>query len=909
MQRCLIALVALFMSLGILGLNTDHLANGQPPAGDRSTRDQPAGGDRPSRRQPPAGDQAPADGQPAATQPAATPPAPTEPLRTAGDRPINIEHIRLDLKVDLPKKTVDAKALLKVRGLRPLTSVTLDAVDFEVSRVAIGNGGAEDKQAHFGHQDGKLVIDLEPAWPTGKEATLRIDYKVREPKAGLHFFGPSEAEPDVPLTVWSQGESVTNRYWIPCLDRPNQRQTTELVVTVPEGYEVLSNGSLVEQIQNAAEKTTTFHWLQNKPHPSYLVTLVVGQFDIVKDEWDKIPVLYYVPKGHKGEVADSFGHTPEMIKVFSERFGIRYPWDKYAQVVVEQFSAGGMENTSATTLTDFSLHDKRSLLDGNADGLVSHELAHQWWGDMVTCRDWAHIWLNEGFASYMEVVWAEYKEGADEAAYNILAKGRGAMAGGKTRPIVDRRYSNPDAMFDSRAYPKGAFVLHMLRQRLGDDAFWKGIQKYGSDNKFQSVETADFRKAMEQVSGRDLERFFYDWTERPGHPVLEVKTDYVTDSKQARISVKQTQAGEPFHFPLKIVLHGSQDKTVEEQITDKEQQLVIPLAERPTRVDVDPNQAVLAEIKETKNGDMWLAQLSSPSVACRVRAVDHFRQSKTPPDREALVKALSAEKFRGVQQEIARALADAGGDICRDALLDGLKQPNARVRRSCVEGLGRFSKDAKVASALKYLIKSGDESYAVEAGALDAYARLQQADTVATLTPWLDKPSHRETLRSAALNGIGASKDLSALDTLVSWTQKGKPRSCRAAALRALGQMARADQITDEQRQKIIKTLSACLEKEGRQIQMASVGTLRQMGKSAASALPTLETLEQSEPDGRVRNMVKGAIDQIRSGSDAAATADETKRLREEVETLRKNQKALQDRLDKLEKGERKGAP
>jgi aminopeptidase N len=892
MRRCLSVLVALLIPLGILGLGRDHLANGQPP-----------GGDRPSRRQPPAAEQPPAEGQPAATQPAAT-----EPLRTAGDRPINIEHIRLDLKVDLPKKTVEATATLKVRGLRPLTSVTLDAVDFEVSRVGIGNGGKEDKTAHFGHHDGKLVIDLEPAWPTGKEATLRIDYKVREPKAGLHFFGPSEAEPEVPLTVWSQGESITNRYWIPCLDRPNQRQTTELVVTVPEGYEVLSNGSLVEQTKNAADKTTTFHWLQDKPHPSYLVTLVVGQFDIVKDEWDGIPVLYYVPKGHKDEVADSFGRTPEMIKVFSKRFGIRYPWDKYAQVVAEQFG-GGMENTSATTLTEFSLHDKRSLLDGNADGLVSHELAHQWWGDMVTCRDWAHIWLNEGFASYMEVVWAEYKEGADEAAYNILTKGRGAMAGGKARPIVDRRYSNPDAMFDARAYPKGAFVLHMLRQQLGDDTFWNGIQTYGADNKFRSVETADFRKAMEQVSGRDLERFFYDWTERPGHPVLEVTTEYVTDSKQARISVKQTQAGEPFHFPLKIVLRGSQDKTVEEQITQKEQQVVVPLAERPTGVDIDPNQAVLAEIKETKNGEMWLTQLRSPSVACRVRAVDHFRQSKTPPDREALVKAMSTEKFRGVQQEIARALADAGGDICRDALLDGLKQPNARVRRSCVDGLGRFAKDAKVASALKDLIKNGDESYAVEAGALEAYARLQQADTVATLTPWLEKPSHRETLRSAALNGIGASKDLSALDTLVIWTQKGKPRTCRAAALRALGQMVSADKITDDQRQKIIKTLLVCLDKEGRQIQMASVGTLRQMGKAAASALPALETLEQSEADGRVRNMVKAAIDQIRTGSDAAAAADETKRLKEEVETLRKNQKALQDRLDKLEKGERKEKP
>jgi aminopeptidase N len=738
----------------------------------------------------------------------------------------------------------------------------------------------------------------------------------------LHFFGPTTAEPEVPLTVWSQGEATTNRYWIPCLDRPNQRQTSELVVTVPEGFEVLSNGSLVEQTKNVSEKTSTFHWLQDKPHPSYLITLVVGQYDIVKTEWDKIPVLYYVPKGHKDEIETTFSHTPEMLEVFSKRFGIRYPWDKYAQVVVEQFSAGGMENTSATTLTEFALHDKRSLLDGSPDGLISHELAHQWWGDMVTCRDWSHLWLNEGFASYMEALWAEHHDGADEYAYNMLQKGKGAMAGGKARPVVDRRYANPDAMFDARSYPKGAFILHMLRKQLGDDAFWKGIQKYGTDNRFQSVETADFRKALEQVTGRDLERFFYDWTERPGHPMLEIATEYLSDSKQARITVKQTQPGEPFQFPLKIAfqeptavasskpsekdagLAKRAPKLFEQTVTEKEQTFLVPMDQRPQRVDIDPDQAVLAEIKENKSNDLWLAQLSSPSVAGRVRAVEHFKASKTPTDREALVKALTAEKFYGVQQEIARALADSGGDVCRDALLEGMKQKEARVRRTCVDGLGKFAKDAKVAAALKDFIKKGDESYAVEAAALGAYARLEQPDTVAMLTPWLDKPSHREVLRSAALGGLGSAKDLSSLDTLVSWTEKGKPRPARGAAMRALGQLAREGKVTDEQRAKIVKTVSAYLDSEDRRILLGAVATLREMGKTAESALPALEALEKSNKDERVSNVVKEAIDEIRKAG--GPQSEDLKRLRDEVEALRRNEKSLQDRLDKLEKAGRR---
>ena len=247
-----------------------------------------------------------------------------------------------------------------------------------------------------------------------------------------------------------------------------------MYVTVAAGYDVLSNGKLVDKKENAGDKTVTFHWVQDKCHPSYLITLVVGHFDIVEETWEGIPVTYYVPKGLKHTIEPTFGHTRDMITFFSKRFGVRYPWDKYAQVVVEQFVAGGMENTSATTLTKSILADKRSLLDGPSDDVVSHELAHQWWGDMLTCRDWAHIWLNEGWASFAEVLWDEHSQGRDAGSWNLMQTSVGAMSvfGTKGRPIVDRYYDNPDSMFDSRVYPKGAWVLHILeRRRLGEDVF------------------------------------------------------------------------------------------------------------------------------------------------------------------------------------------------------------------------------------------------------------------------------------------------------------------------------------------------------------------------------------------------------------------------------------------------------
>src|SRR5262249_5617539 len=250
---------------------------------------------------------------------------------------------------------------------------------------------------------------------------------------------------------------------------------------------------------------------------------------------------------------------------------------------------------------------------------------------------------------------------------------------GKQRPVVDRRYSVPFSMFDARSYPKGAFILHMLRQRLGDEVFWKCLKRYGTEHRLQCVETSDFRKTLEKETGRNLERFFYDWTERPGNPALEITVEYLPDTKQARVAVKQTQAGEAFHFPLKMVFtcpspEGSRPVVVkqEPEVTEKEHTYFFALPDRPTLFVVDPDQAVLAEIKEIKSKDLWKAQLfDCPSVAARERAVEHYRQSKLPEDRDLLCKAFATEKFYPIQQQIASTLADLGGDLCRDTLLEG----------------------------------------------------------------------------------------------------------------------------------------------------------------------------------------------------------------------------------------------
>jgi aminopeptidase N len=843
---------------------------------------------------------------PAADRPA-TPPA--EPLRTPGDRPVDIRDIRLELRVDLKDKTAEGKATLQFRTLKPTRSLSLDAVDFQVKNVRWGNGAnGQGQTARFTHDGKKLVVELPSRWPAGKEGTLQVDYRVHEPKDGLHFFAPGPKDPETPLLVWSQGEPTSNRYWFPCIDQPDQRQTTRMIVTVPAGCEAVSNGKLLDHKENK-DHTVTFDWLQDKPHPSYLVTLVVGQFDVVHEEWEGIPLLYYVPKGKAAEARVTFAHTRDMLTFFSRRFGIRYPWDKYAQIAAFEFG-GGMENTSATTLGDRTLQDERSIIDRSPDGLVSHELAHQWWGDLVTCRDWSHLWLNEGFASYAEALWDEQSHGADEYAYNLYRKAQVAITGGKKRPVMDRRYTDPGSMFDARSYPKGAWVLHMLRRHLGDDAFFKGLERYGIEFRLQPAETSDFRRVLERTSGRDLDRFFYDWVERPGNPDLEVTTEYLPDAQQAKIVVKQTQSEEPFHIPLKLALYvsGSEQPIIlEQEMTEKLATFQVPVAGPLARIDVDPDQKVLATIQETKPPEMWRAQLlEARDVPARLRAVDHLAKEKTDQDRELLARAFTGEKFWGLKVELARALGTAGGDVSRDALLQGLQHEDPRVRRACVEGLGSLKPNAAVASVLKEVLRKGDASYAVEGAALEAYARQGSKDAVAVISPWLEPPSHDHELTSAALTALGHAADPAVVDRLLEWTQPAKPRDCRLAALRGLTQAAQKTKLTEAQRRRVVQLLNEALQSDGRFQRFVVLRSLPELGSLATGVLPALDKMSKDDPNDRVREMAKSTAQSIRDKSRMAPAADnDVSGLRDQIKRLEQEMHQLRKRLDRYESSER----
>lgn len=819
------------------------------------------------------------------------------------DRKVDALHIKLDLNVDLEKKFVDATASIEVAAMRDVSSITLDAIDLGVSKVTVTRPDHGTYPVDFSNDGEHITVPLGPALRPGEKATITIKYTVDNPRSGLHFFGPSKDEPDVPYVVWSQGESITNRYWFPSFDHPNERQTTEMVVTTKKDFKVSANGHLVSRKENAAAGTVTYHWLQDKPHASYLVSLVVGDFVTKEDTWRGKPLNYWVHPKYKDQIDRSFRNTKRMLDFFSDRIGIEYPWDRYGQVCCEGFG-GGMENTSVTTMGNRALHDARSFIDSNSDGLIAHELAHQWWGDLLTCRDWSHLWLNEGFASYFQALWTEEDLGDDEFRYDMYRKAKRARRGGKKRPIVDRSYSSPGSMFDSRAYPKGAWVLHMMRNRLGDEAFWNVINRYGTDNRLKTVETADLRKAVDAITGRTFERFFYDWTERPGHPEVTVSFKWNADDNLADISIKQTQEDDAFHFPLTIVFEFDDETapiTVVRDITEKELGVYYPLPKKPHLVRIDPAHSVLMELKEKKGRDYWRAQLTDDrDPVARIRAATHFGESKSDSDRKFLAEALASEKFWGVRREIARALGETGGDFARDALLAGLKFENHKARRGCAEELDSFFGDEKVMDAIRPIVTNGDPSYNVEAAAIRTYAKLGAGDAIEVLTTALSRDSRSEIIRGSALGGLGSLRDAKAAKILAEWTRPGKPRLARPAAIRALANLTNKTYIDEDTMRLIVDSISQCLDDTGTRVRRTAVFALGSLAdpSKAKHALPALRSLLANNSDERSKPRIEKTIKAIESGEPAQVQLAD---LRTELEDAQEKNDELSDRISKLE--------
>ena len=801
------------------------------------------------------------------------------------DRPFLVRHLALDLTLDVATKSVSGKATVDVARIDPkATLIKFDAIGFELAGVEV------DGKAVSAKYDGR-TIDVPLPAATDK-AQIEIRYSAT-PRRGLYFLEPDEHYPERPRQVWSQCQEEDARRFLPCHDKPHVKMTTEIAVRVPNGWTVLSNGRLATK--ETPEKGLWFyHWKMTEPHASYLLTLVAGEFSELTAKAGEVPLSYLVPKGREADGERTFGRTPDMVTHFGKLVGVDYPWNKYAQVVVSDFIFGGMENTTATTMYEHILLDERATIDVTSDDLIAHELAHQWFGDYVTCRDWSEGWLNEGFATYFEHVWREKQLGADEyffglkgdlAAYVTEANGR------YRRPIVCHEYDAPLDLFDRHLYEKGGLVLHLLRAELGAELFWKGVGVYLRRHAFGIVETRDLQRALEEVSGRSLGRIFEQWVYRPGHPEIDVALAW--EDGVLKVAAKQTHAatdGVPHHFEVPIVLDVVLDggTTTRERLvmTQRTETFAVPCPTRPRHVVIDPEMQILGEVHAKAPNDMLRAQLAHAATGRgRWLAAQALARSDDPPTISALRKRLEDEaEFWGVRAECAAALGQIRARECFDALVTNVSTKHPKVRRAVVDALGRF-KTTAAAQALKPRALK-DDSYLVEAEAARALGKTKQPAAFDTLLDVLDRPSWADVVRVGAIDGLAALRDDRGAPHILARTRYGQPNRARRAAILAIPKL-----VTDR---KARETLEDLLDDGDPHLRIDVVRALVEMGdtKSRAALRGRLEV----DLHARVRRRLREALRDI--GEGAKKGVDQVK---EELEKLQAEHSDLKTRLGVLE--------
>lgn len=842
-------------------------------------------------------------------------PLPGDAPRWSRPRPFRLETIRLDIALELDTRSVRATAELDIRRVDPeADTVVLDALDFTIEEVS-----RDGRPTDYTYDGEALTI------PVGLAATLttvRVRYRAT-PRRGMYFVraagtGQGRDPNGAPTEVWTQGQDEDNHHWLPCFDHPGERVKTDIKVEAPAGWFVLSNGVLAEK--GDAHGKSFHRWRQDEPHPIYLVTIAAGQFDEAHDRHGELPIDYYVPRGQGGLIPRSLGMTPRMIAHFEERLGTKFPWAKYAQVVVHDFIFGGMENTSATTLFDRVLVDERAALDVDMESLVSHELAHQWFGDLVTCRDWSHAWLNEGFATYLEHLWREHAEGLD--AYHFGLEGDLDLYLDEEReryrrPIVTNVWAQPIDIFDRHLYQKGGLVLHALRRHLGDTLFFRGIANYLATMRGRNAETRDLLRALEETSGRSLEAFFDQWVFRGGHPALEVAAEHEKGVLKLTVTQTQAKAGEAsslfqLTLPVRIVAEDGTASSHELVVQRGRETFALPLAKAPKAISIDPTMDVVGTI-DLKLPTAWLVgSLRHASEAqARWRSARALGKKNEPRATRALLDALASDASWGVRTEAALALGEQRAREAIPGLGSALADANARVRRAAASALGRFQGEPSAHDLLARAIAAGDRSYLVEGELRRALGKVRDARAFEILVRAFetDPRGWNDALRVGAVDGLAALKDARTIPYLVRATGAEQTVSVRRTAYGSLGRTR--DVTTDEPLLASLRDRAIAAFEEGSAlfafdpgVRIAAARAIA--GLRDAAGIGPIARLAERDLDGRVRRHAREALRDLR---DRTARGREVAGLRDQVDGLSKELRDLREKLLVLEARGHGGPP
>ena len=521
------------------------------------------------------------------------------------DRPrvYDVKNYVIRVSFDREKRLVYGDTTVELTPINSeLSSLELDAVDLNFTSVRL-DGASKDLL--FTSSNGRVNVKLDRPYTPGEVAAIRFKYTIRDPKKGIYFIAPSGPKDKLrhPAQIWTQNEPEDARYWFPSFDFPSDKATSEEFITAPKGDLAIGNGRLVESKLNR-DGTTLYHFKMDVPHSTYLTSFVVGDFAKLTAKHNDVPLAFYAYKDREKVAGTAFSRTKEMMANYESLTGIPFPFAKYDQIMVSGFTEfEGMENVTATTLADndilFAEYPFGKLI---VEDLVSHELAHSWFGDMVTCRNWSELWLNEGFATFMEAVTREKLYGRENYLQK-LSEDRDeyfigeAMA--KTHHALRNLTAKGDnSLFDATTYQKGGLVLHMLRETVGDANFWKAVNIYLTRHKYDTVTSADLQQAMEEASGQNLQWFFDQWVYAPGYPKLEVGQIYDENSHQLKVTIDQVQkedGGVPsaYRLPLEVTFttpSGAVNHLL--NITQRSETFSIDASAKPTKLEVDKNEKV-----------------------------------------------------------------------------------------------------------------------------------------------------------------------------------------------------------------------------------------------------------------------------------------------------------------------------
>src|SRR6267143_527011 len=756
----------------------------------------------------------------------------------ARSRDYDLQHSKIAMRFDLDQKKILGEVTHSLSILRDGTmKIAFDSVGLTIQSVTLNKAPVK-----FETSADKLIIPL----PATAKLEDRFDIAIRyegKPAKGIYFILPDKDYPDRPKQIWTQGESEDTRYYLPTYDYPNDRLTTETILTVPASWITVSNGKLIS-ISDVGKGLKTWYWKESVPSSTYLITVVAGEFDEVKDTWRGIPVTYYAPKGRGDRLPINYGRTPAMMERFSQKFGVDYAWEKYAQVMVEEFVASGMENTSATTNASSSLLHPTpapAYLTGE-DDLISHELGHQWFGDLVTCKDWGDIWLNEGFATFLEAVWTEAHFGKDQADYERWNNEREWFESSNLwkKPIVRHDFDD-SSEFDGNAYNKAGWVLYMLRHQIGEDAFYRGIKHYLEVTRGKNVVTSDLAKAIEEATHTNVDQFFSQWLYGAGGPKFELSYTYDGEKRQVMLAVKQTQKVEGrvglFRVPAEVeITTASGPKLYDVTVSKDHQTFPLPAESAPLMVLFDKGGHILKSAEFHKEKKEWLYQLKNAAeLADRAEAAQALAKLKNDEDAvTALGVALNTDKAWGLRDIAADALGRIGNAAAGKQLLDALDfNTQPYVRKNIAAALGNIKDEPKVAEKLSAVARD-DASFRARANALQSLGKLKAPNALAVLTAAVDADSPDDFLRNAALRSLGYLGDDKGVPLLRQWAAPGKAIETRQAAIASLGRLEKGSK-------EITAQIASYLTESHYPIRYAAIYALGSRGD--ASAIPALQSL------------------------------------------------------------------